>query len=144
MARSRVKWHGSDLADPRPAGGMSVKAGPGPLNLAAILTARARSCLADCGVTVAQDFLLGRIPPRRKRVIRWAVPVPGPGQSAVLKDERVERAWDAAVPGRPDKSRRPGAVDTDVSWLALPTAGLDTVAQAVPFQFMVRVCGPVV
>jgi hypothetical protein len=38
----------------------------------------------------------------------------------------------------------PGLVDTDASMLALPASGLDTVVQAVPFQFMVRVCGPVV
>ena len=38
----------------------------------------------------------------------------------------------------------PGLADTDVSWLALPTSGLDTVVQVVPSQCRVRVCGPVV
>src|SRR6266566_8775108 len=38
----------------------------------------------------------------------------------------------------------PGLADTDVSWLALPTSGLDTVVQVVPSQCRVRVCGPAV
>ena len=35
----------------------------------------------------------------------------------------------------------PGLVDTDTNRLAAPTLGLDTVVQAVPFQFKVKVCG---
>ena len=35
----------------------------------------------------------------------------------------------------------PGLVDTDTSRLAAPTLGLDTVVQAVPFQFKEKVRG---
>ena len=37
----------------------------------------------------------------------------------------------------------PGSADTEPSALELPTSGLDTVDQAEPFQFRVRVCGVV-
>ena len=37
----------------------------------------------------------------------------------------------------------PGVLDTPASTLELPTSGLDTVDHAVPFQFIVRVCGVV-